>query len=129
MGQARIQEFFCFALHVVLDPANGDALSVHHQIRRTPVSVIGLADAAGIRHGHAWKPAYVGTMDMSVDHHGSAKRRIGALQFVIAGIGHGSTPELPWAGMNQAKALPGVLLSESFQPSQVPFSYPGEPRL
>jgi len=42
--------------------------------RRAGVSVIGLADAAGIRHGHAWEPPYVRTMNMSVNHNPSAKR-------------------------------------------------------
>src|SRR6266571_3887191 len=126
MGQPRTQEFFCFALHVILDPANGDALSVHHQIGGACISVIGLADAAGIRHSHTWKPANVRTMNMSVDHDSREKRRIGTLQFVVAGIGHGSAPEVIGAGMNQAEAFARVLLRKSFQPSQAFFTDAGE---
>src|SRR6266705_4804110 len=128
MGQPRAPELFCFALHVVFDPANGDALSVNQQIRRTCIPVIGLADTARIRHGHACKPAYVRTMNMSVDGDGSAKRRVGTMQFFIAGIGHGSAPEVIGAGMNQADAFAGVLLRKSFQPSQALFTDAGERR-
>src|SRR6266571_2368105 len=128
MGQPRTQEFFCFALHVILDPANGDALSVHHQIGGACISVIGLADAAGIRHSHTWKPANVRTMNMSVDHDSREKRRIGTLQFVVAGIGHGSAPEVIGACMNQAEAFARVLLRKSFQPSQAFFTDAGERR-
>jgi len=128
VGQPRTQEFVCFALYVVLDPANGDALSVNHQIGGAPISVIRLADAAGIRHGHAWKPANVRTMNMSVDHDLRVKRRIGTLQFFVAGIGHGSAPEVIGAGMNQAEAFAGVLMRKPFQPSQAFFTDAGERR-
>src|SRR6266513_639893 len=77
MGKPRTRQFSCFNLHIVLDPANGNTLSVHQQIGRASISVIGLADAAGIRYGHSVKPPYVRTMNMPVDHGGSAERRIG----------------------------------------------------
>src|SRR6266851_1132291 len=128
MGQPRTQEFFCFALHVILDAANGEALSVQHQIGGAPISVIRLADAAGIRHGHAWKPAYVRTMNMPVDDDGSPKRRVGTLQFFVAGIGHGSAPQVIGAGMHQAEAFAGVLMRKPFQPSQAFFTDAGERR-
>src|SRR5881392_1506658 len=79
MGKPRTRQLSCFTLHIVLDPANGNTLSVHQQIGRASISVIGLADAAGIRYGHSVKPPYVGKMNMPVDHDWSAKRGIGTL--------------------------------------------------
>jgi hypothetical protein len=126
MRQPGTQELFCFALHVILDAADGDGLSVDHQIRGTPISVIGLADAAGIRYGHAGKPAYVRDMDMSVDDDGGPKRRVGTAQFVTAGVGHGSAPAVIGAGMHHAKAGLGVPGRKFFQPAQAFFTDAGE---
>src|SRR5260221_718471 len=61
-------------------------------------------------------------MNMSVDHDGSTQRRIGTLQFFIAGIGHGSPPQVIGAGVNHAKAGLGVQGRKSFQPSQAFFA-------
>src|SRR6266436_6651405 len=60
-------------------------------------------------------------MNVSVDHDSRAKRRICTLQFVIAGIGHGSSPQIARAGMRQAKTFSRVLTRKSFQPSQAFF--------
>src|SRR6266576_5273817 len=128
MGQSRSQEFFCFILHVVLDPANGDALSIHHKIGCTSISVIGLADAAGIGYDYILKSADVRTMNMSVDHDGSTKRRVCIAQFLIAGAGHWCPPAVIWAGMNQAQAFLGVQIRKSFQPSQAFFTNARERR-
>jgi hypothetical protein len=67
-------------------------------------------------------------MNVSVDHDGSAKRRVSLLQFVIAGIGHGSAPEVAGAGMDQGKTITGILLRKFFQPSQAFFTDAGKHR-
>src|SRR5580704_643256 len=122
MRQARTQEFFCFALYVVFDSANGDALSVNHHIRCASISVIGLANAACIRYFHPRKSAHIRTMNMSVDRDLRAKRRVSVQQFVVAGIWHRSSPQVVGAGMNQAKAFLGVQMRKSFKPSQAFFT-------
>src|SRR5260370_41972121 len=61
-------------------------------------------------------------MDVAVDHEGRAKRRIRIPQFVIAGVRHGSPPEVVGTGMNQCQAGLGVQRRKSFQPSQAFFA-------
>jgi hypothetical protein len=54
------------------------------------------------------KSAYVRTMNVSVDRDLRAKSRVVALQFLVAGIRGGSSPQVVGAGVNQAKAFLGV---------------------
>ena len=59
---------------------------------------------------------------MSVDHDMRTKRRIGTLQFVVAGIWHRSPPQVAWAGMNQTNSFLRVLKWKSLKPSQAFFA-------
>ena len=56
------------------------------------------------------------------------KRRVGTLQFVVAGTGHRSPPQVVGAGMNQAEGFLGVQKRKSFQPSQAFWTDAGERR-
>ena len=102
MRQTGLQEISRFTFHVVLNPANGDAVTVNQQVGSAAISIVGLADAAGIGYGHVFQAAYVRTMDVSVDHDRSVKRSVCALQLGVAGVRHRGTPEIIRAGVNQA---------------------------
>src|SRR5438552_7656045 len=80
VGQTGLQEILRFTFHVVLNPANGDAVTVNQQIGSAPVSIVGLADAAAVGYGHVFQTAYVRTVDVSVDRDRSAKRSVHVLQ-------------------------------------------------
>src|SRR6267154_5280273 len=122
MRQSRAQQLFRFALHVVLDAPNAHAFSLDYQVRSPSIPVIRLTDAAAVRHGHLANPPYVRTVNVTVDRNRRTKRRIRTPQFLIARIGHGSTPQIARAGMNQAESLRVISLRKSFQPAQAFFT-------
>src|SRR5256885_12200749 len=50
MGKPRTRQLSCFTLHIVLEPATANTLSVDHQLGRVSIYAVGLDYAAGIAY-------------------------------------------------------------------------------